>query len=284
MSSFDIITFTSDFGWGGGYVAACEATMATVAPRVRVCHVWHEVPPGDVAVGALTLQRTAHLFPPAVHLAVVDPGVGTPRRPLALVTVRGDALVGPDNGLLLDAAEALGGFGAAWLLDPARVRGQAGLAEGVSSTFHGRDVFAPAAALLAETGDAAPLGSPLDPADLVRLDPPHVESTAEGALADVIEIDRFGNVGLALRFAHLRPQEGTFRVEVAGEDLPEWQARVVRTYGELRPGELGIFRDSWGQTALALNGASAAELLAIERGMKVRLAAVSASTPADPHS
>lgn len=272
MSGVDIMTFTSDFGWGGGYVAACEAIVATIARGVRVLHVLHEVPAGDVLAGALTLQRVAPLFPPAVHLAVVDPGVGTVRRPLALVTARGDALVGPDNGLLLDAAGALGGLKSAWLLDPARVRHQAGLPDGeVSFTFHGRDVFAPAAALLATAVDPSSLGSAIDPAGLARLAPPFAEVSGDGAVAEIIEIDRFGNAGLALRFALLAPQEGDFAVEVVGEDLPDWNARVVKTYGELRAGELGIFCDSWGQVALALNGASAAELLSIERGTRLRL-------------
>jgi S-adenosylmethionine hydrolase len=95
MSGSGIITFTSDFGWSGGYVAACEAVMATTAPGIRVLHVWHEVPAGDVSTGALTLSRVTPLYPPAVHLAVVDPGVGTTRRQLALIAARGDALVVP---------------------------------------------------------------------------------------------------------------------------------------------------------------------------------------------
>ena len=109
MKSLHMITFLSDFGWCGGYVAACEATIARVSPSARVLHVSHEVPVGDVAAGALVLARVAPLCPEAVHLAVVDPGVGTARRPVALAAARGDLLVGPDNGLLIDAAEALGG-------------------------------------------------------------------------------------------------------------------------------------------------------------------------------
>jgi S-adenosylmethionine hydrolase len=285
MSGLDIITFISDSGWGGGYVAVCEAIVARVHPRARVFHISHEVPVGDVAVGALTLQRVAPLFPPAVHLGVVDPGVGTGRRPLALVTARGDALVGPDNGLLPAAADALGGLISVWQLDPLRVRTSAGLpVEGVSFTFHGRDVFAPAAAFLARTCEPAAIGSPLDPATLVRLEPPPAEVTEEGGVAQVIEVDRFGNVGLALRFSDLLPKEGLFAVEVVGDDLPAWNARVVRTYGELRPGELGVFCDSWGQVALALNSASAAELLSVARGTKIRLSAVRDSPPTYPQT
>jgi S-adenosylmethionine hydrolase len=274
MSGPDIITFLSDSGWGGGYVAVCEAMVARIRPQARVFHISHEVPVGDIAAGALTLQRIAPLYPTAVHLAIVDPGVGAGRRPLAVTTRRGDVLVGPDNGLLLAAAEALGGLDTAWLLDPLRVRARAGLpVDQVSSTFHGRDVFAPTAALLAALTDPAPFASPLDATTLVRLPPPLAETREDGAIAQVIEVDRFGNVGLALRFADLSPQHGHFIVEIVGEDLPEWKARVVRTYGELRPGELGVFCDSWGQVALALNSASAAQLLSVDRGMKVELRA-----------
>ncbi len=144
MNGLDIITFLSDFGRDGGYVAACEAVVARVQPHARVLHISHEVAVGDVAAGALILERVAPLCPPAVHLAVIDPGVGTERRPLALRTTRGDVLVGPDNGLLPRAADALGGLTGAWMLDPARVRSRAGLRGNcVSSTFHGRDLFAP---------------------------------------------------------------------------------------------------------------------------------------------
>jgi S-adenosylmethionine hydrolase len=272
MSRPDIITFMSDSGWSGAYVAACEGTMVTVRPQARVFHISHEVPAGDVAAGALTLQRVAPLFPCAVHLAVVDPGVGTARRPIVVACGRGDMLVGPDNGLLLGAAEALGGLVGAWDLDPAAVRRWAGLpVDKVSFTFHGRDIFSPAAAVLAGSGDPSSLGTTIDPASLVRLAPPVVEHIEGGVIAQVVEIDRFGNTGLALRFADLPPGGGEFVVEVPGEDLPEWRARVVRTFGDLHPGELGVYCDSWGQTALTLNSASAAQLLTLERGMRVQL-------------
>jgi S-adenosylmethionine hydrolase len=290
MSGFDIITFTTDFGWAGGYVSVCEGIVARVRPEARVFHISHEVPVGDIDAGALTLARVTPSFPPAVHLALVDPGVGTDRRPLALTTARGDLLVGPDNGLLLPAAEALGGLSTAWCLDASLVRTKAGLAAAqVSSTFHGRDVFAPAAALLSgETGPPA-IASPIDPAALVRLVPAFNEVTPEEAVSQVIEIDRFGNVGLALRFADLVPREGQevgqearFLVEIVGEDVPEWTARVVRTFAELGSGELGVYRDSWDQVALAVKAASAAELLSLTRGMKVRLTVL--SEPPSPPS
>ena len=271
MGGFDLITFTSDFGGSGGYVASCEAVLIRLRPTTRVLHICHEVGLGDVTIGALVLQRVVPLCPPAVHLAVIDPGVGTDRLPVAVTTARGDALVGPDNGLLPPAADALGGLTGAWVLNPADVRVQARLAGPVSSTFHGRDLFAPAAALLSAGLDPVKYGSPMDPAALVRQPPATCRITPQGALAEVIEIDRFGNVGLALCFDEFPRLRDALRVDIEGESLPSWNARVVRTYGDLRPGELGVFRDSWGHVALALNAASAAQLLSLERGMVVRL-------------
>jgi S-adenosylmethionine hydrolase len=278
----EVVTFLTDFGWDGGYVAACEAVMASISPRTRVIHLSHEIAVGDVSAGALVLQRVAPLCPPSVHLAVIDPGVGTSRRPLALVTHRGDTLVGPDNGLLLPAADALAGVAAAWLLDPIRLRERAGLAGSPpSSTFHGRDVFAPAAALLSLGDDPRHFAEGTEPSSLLRLPPPAWHATPGGAVAEVVEIDRFGNVGLAVRYDELTDLGDSLTVEVAGEDLPPWDARVVETFGQLRPGELGVLCDSWGQLALALNGASAAQLLSVERGMSVRLSATSPAPQQD---
>ena len=271
MKGFELITFTTDFGAGGGYVASCEAVLVRLQPGVRVFHISHEVALGDVGAGALVLRRVAPLCPTAIHLAVVDPGVGTNRRPVAVTTVRGDVLVGPDNGLLPPAADALGGPTGAWLLDEARVRIAAGLGGPTSSTFHGRDLFAPAAALLSAAVDPAAYAAPMDPGTLVILPPAICRLTPDGALAEVIEIDRFGNVAVALSFDDFSPWEDTLRVDVEGDDLQAWDARLVRTYGDLRPGELGVYRDSWGHVALALNAASAAEVLSVRRGMVLRL-------------
>ena len=273
MKALEKVTFISDFGSCGGYVAACEAMVARISPNARMFHISHDVPVGDVAAAALVLARVAPLYPEAVHLAVVDPGVGTSRRAITLGTARGDFLAGPDNGLLLDAAAALGGVVGAWGLDMATVRSLAGLPpERVSTTFHGRDLFAPASALLAVGVDPQSLGGPIDPTTLVRLAPALSRAVDGGILTPVIEIDCFGNVGMGLPFADLPfGTETEFVVEVVGNGAPEWTARVIQTYADLAPGELGLIRDSWGQAALALNGASAAEFLAVRRGIKVKL-------------
>jgi S-adenosylmethionine hydrolase len=180
--------------------------------------------------------------------------------------------VGPDNGLLIPAAEALGGLKEAWLIDEDRLRSRAGLAGGtVSATFHGRDIFAPAAALLAASVPVADIARPYALHTLVRLEPAVVDITPAGIVAEVVEIDRFGNVGLAAHFDDWAFASTSVTVEVIGEDLPDWNAHVVQTFGQLGSGELGVYRDSWGHLALALNGASAAQLLSVDRGTMIRI-------------
>jgi S-adenosylmethionine hydrolase len=279
---YDLITFLTDFGWSGGYVAACEATLASLRPEARVMHISHEVGVGDILEGATVLARVAPLCPVAVHLAVVDPGVGTDRRPLALLSRRGDLLIGPDNGLLVPALEALGGASEAWVLDQDRVRARAGLSEDhLSFTFHGRDLFAPAAALLSSGIPAGEFSAPVRLASLVPPSAPVAGIDRTALNAEVIEVDRFGNIGLALRFDDFRAATSRVDVEVLGEAVPHWSARLVRTYGELAPGELGLYRDSWGQVALALNGASAAQVLGVRRGMSIRISPAHESPPTD---
>lgn len=272
MERYELITFLSDFGWQGGYVAACEAILASVCPHARVLHVSHEVAVGDIRDGATTLARVAPLGPPAVHLAVVDPGVGTERRPLALQTKRGDLLVGPDNGLLGPAAAALGGVLSAWCLIPDRVRLTASLpANGLSYTFHGRDLFAPAAALLACGSPLAVMAEPT-PSDALAVLAPALLERLPGALrTEVVEVDRFGNVALSLDLDSAGTVPDTVSVQVEGEPDPTWTARVVRTFADLKPGELGLLQDSWGHAGLTLNAASAAELLGARRGSVIRL-------------
>jgi S-adenosylmethionine hydrolase len=278
MRTVDVITFLSDFGWGGGYVAACEASIVRLFPSARVLHISHEVPAGDISTGALVLARVASLYPEAIHLAVVDPGVGTSRRPIVLCSARGDLLIGPDNGLLIDAAESLGGITGAWALDIERVRVQAGLPlERISTTFHGRDLFAPASALLAAGADTPSLGRSVSVDSLIR--PVSISAHAEGdrISAPVIEIDRFGNIGLGLPFAELPAglwAESEFLVNVPGGDRTGRMARMVKTFAELPPGQLGLIRDSWGQAALTLYRAAASEVLGARLGMVVTLAPI----------
>ena len=162
------ISFTTDYGRRDGFVAACHGAIAKIAPAARVIDITHEIPPGDVARGAVVLAQTVGDLPTSVHVAVVDPGVGTARRPVAL-RAPGGLLVGPDNGLLIWAAEALGG-----VAEAVELRNPAWLAPKVTRTFHGRDIFAPVAARLAAGQPLSEAGPAIDPADLVRLPAPEV--------------------------------------------------------------------------------------------------------------
>lgn len=270
----DVLTFLSDFGWDQGYVAACELVIARLAPTVRIIHLSHNVAPSAVLRGAELLRRTLPLGPAGVHLAVIDPGVGTDRRALCLATGRGDYLVGPDNGLLLPAVEGLGGMTGCWGLVPSRVRSLAQLPDRISSTFHGRDLFAPAAALLATGRPAPALGDPVDPEALVRPSFPVPRWERLGVWAEVTEVDRFGNIQLGVDLVDILDRlswgEGDHVSVTLGHHAVH-TARLVTTFADLKTGDLGLLADSWGKATLACNRAAAASLLDITDGEMVGL-------------
>ncbi|WP_130344304.1 SAM hydrolase/SAM-dependent halogenase family protein [Herbihabitans rhizosphaerae] len=253
---FDCISFTTDYGLDDGFVAACHGVMAKIAPHVRVLDVTHTVTPGDVRKAATTLAQTVAYLPPAVHLAVVDPGVGTARRAIAVVVDDG-LLVGPDNGVLLPAAETLGGVREAYELSTPEYR----LAT-VSSTFHGRDIFAPAAAHLATGVAPSKLGQALDIRALKRL--PSLEVVvAQGKLvSEVVATDRFGNVQLAARPADLTKagfHDGD-RLAIRAGTI-EKIAYLGDTFADVPDGDPVVITDSAGHVAIAVNGGSATKLL-----------------------
>src|SRR3954466_12066109 len=162
-----VITFLTDFGLEDDFVGTCHGVIARIAPDVRVLDITHGIRPGRILQGALMLANTLAYMPVGVHLAVVEPGAGGIRRPLARRDGEGRLYVGPDNGLLLPAADRFGGVAEAHeLANPAYAL------EHVSRTFHGRDLFSPAAAHLASGVALAELGPPVDPEALVRLDVP----------------------------------------------------------------------------------------------------------------
>jgi S-adenosylmethionine hydrolase len=253
---YDWISFTTDYGTDDGFVAACVGVIARLAPAARVLHVTHTVAPHDIRRGATVLAQTAPYLPPAVHLAVVDPGVGTTRR--AIVLAAGESLlVGPDNGLLIPAAEALGGVAAAHGLTNPDYRLPA-----VSATFHGRDIFAPAAAHLATGVHPGQLGPPVDPATLVRLPEPRTVVEQGKLRTEVLSVDRFGNLQLAAR------ELGTLGPVVR---IGDQEATVGRTFADAPPGNLVVYLDSAGHVAVAVNGGSAAATLHCGSGDEVHL-------------
>jgi hypothetical protein len=257
-----IITFLTDFGLQDDFVGTCHGVIKRIAPGTDIVDITHGIEPQQVLQGALVLAKTLPYMPAGVHLAVVDPGVGTDRKAVALRGGDGRLYVGPDNGLLVPAAERLGGVGGAWQLENPTYR-----LEPVSKTFHGRDLFAPAAAHLALGLDPAELGPALDAAALVRLDVP-VPVIGDGFIrAHVLIVDRFGNVQLNLATEHLSRagiEPGTqVEIEVG---LQRFYAVAASTFAEVRVGDIVLYEDSYRNIALAINAGSAAEMVAARPG------------------
>ena len=259
------VTFLSDYGLQDEFVGTCHGVIKRIAPDVQIVDLTHGIPPQNVLHGALVLAKTLEYVPLGVHLAVVDPGVGTARRPLALEDGEGRLYVGPDNGLLVPAAEAGGGIAAAHELANPRYA-----LSRVSRTFHGRDLFAPAAAHLALGVPAAELGPPLDPEVLVRITIPEAEVSVARIGATALAVDRFGNVQLNVGSDAFGEAGGEPGIRVA-LDLPGGRrpAVVARTFADAAPGELVVFEDSSGNVSLAVSGGSASATLGLAPGERV---------------
>jgi S-adenosylmethionine hydrolase len=256
------VTFLSDYGYDDEFAGVCRAVVARFAPESRVVDLTHGVPPGDVRRGALALEAAVARSGPAVHLAVVDPGVGTERRAVALAA--GDSfLVGPDNGLLLPAADRLGGAAAAFDISRTPLR-----LEPVAPTFHGRDLFAPVAAHLASGKPLAVAGEAIDATSMPRLELPEPRSEGDALVAHVLYADRFGNLVLDAR-ADDRPvnEEGEVLVVTGGSEHP---ARRGMTFAD-GAGGLVVYGDSSGRLGIALDGGSAAEMLDAARDDELRI-------------
>jgi S-adenosyl-L-methionine hydrolase (adenosine-forming) len=247
-----IITLLTDFGAGSGYVAQMKGVLLSALPAAALVDLSHEVPRHDILAGALLLEECAPRFPSrTVHLAVVDPGVGTARRPLAVVDATGRSFVGPDNGLFTPFLE---GGRAHLVSDPRVVPGP------VSATFHGRDVFAPAAAWLASGGALEDVGPAVT--DPVHLAWPRAERRGSAVHGECLTADPFGNVLTSIRDHDLGG--APLEVSVAGR-----RTRVVRTYGEGRPGELLALVGSSGRLEIAVREGNAAQSLGFVRGTGV---------------
>ncbi|MBM7770751.1 S-adenosylmethionine hydrolase [Actinokineospora baliensis] len=267
---YDWVSFTTDYGRADGFAAVCEGVVARTAPHARVLHISHEIPRQDVRSGAALLAGSVPYLPRAVHLAVVDPGVGTSRRPIAIVSPEG-VLIGPDNGLLPPAAEVLGGAIAAYEITEFHL-------EPVSATFHGRDVFAPAAAQVATGVTPNELGPAVDLETLVRLPEPVTHTEPGRVTTEVLGSDTFGNVRLAAK--DLVADPGTVvHAQVGDRSL---EAVVGRTFADARWGDAVVLLDSAGQVAIAVNGGSAAEILLPRPGDRAVL--LLAAAPAPPAS
>jgi hypothetical protein len=258
------VTFLSDFGTSDDFAGICHGVINLLCPEARVIHLTHGIQPQAIGQGARVLAGAIPYLPLGVHLAVVDPGVGSERRAIALRTADGRHFVGPDNGLLIPAAEACGG-----VVEAVAITNPAAMLQPVSRTFHGRDVFAPAAARLAAGMPLSELGPAIEPARLVRRATP--DHRVEGSLlhAAVQYIDRFGNIQLAVSAAEL---DGLFQVgrmaEIdTGDD--RYYARCADTFADVGAGEFVLYEDSAGLLSFALNRGNAAELTATEVGDEI---------------
>jgi S-adenosyl-L-methionine hydrolase (adenosine-forming) len=262
-----VVTFLSDFGLQDDFVGTCHGVIACVAPEVRVLDVTHGIAPQAVLQGALVLHNTMRYLPVGVHLAVVDPDVGGKRRAVAVATADGRTFVGPDNGLLMLAADELG-VAAVHELANERYR-----LPQVSRTFHARDVFAPAAAHLAAGVAIEELGPAVEPGLLVRLDLPDPEIGRSQISGTVLSVDRFGNVATNVRRAHI----GTIglangsRAEVR-IGLDRYYAFVAETFADAGPGELILYEDSYELVTLAISRGDAARLTGAAVGDELRIA------------
>jgi S-adenosylmethionine hydrolase len=266
-----VITFLSDYGHEDDFVGVCHGVIARIAPDVRVIDLSHGVPRHDVRAGALLLRGSLPFMPSGVHLAVVDPDVGASRRAVALrVAEPGRLLVGPDNGLLMLAAEVLGGVVEAVDIGHSPVRLQP-----VSATFHGRDLFAPVAARLAAGAMLPEVGEPLHPEALVRVELPRPVLREGTVCAHVLYLDHFGNLQLNVSHADL---DGAglrlgqpMTVTAGGNDHT---AHYGRTFADVARGELLVYEDAHRTLALAVSHGSAAERLRVGRDDELQIRAV----------
>ncbi len=262
-----VVTFLTDFGLEDDFVGVCHGVIKRIAPDATVIDITHGIRPQAVFEGALTLANALPYMPEGVHLAVVDPEVGGKRRPIALRGGDGRIYVGPDNGLLVPAAERLGGITDAYELANTKL-----WLERVSRTFHARDVFSPVAAHLAAGTPLADVGPALEPGTLVQLSLPEPVVGAWSVRGRCIAVDRFGNVQLNVRAADLEQAgiEAGTRVEVALA-TERYYAVVAETFADVPSGEIVVYEDAYQNVSIAISRGSAAETFSISPGDDVTL-------------
>jgi S-adenosylmethionine hydrolase len=262
-----LITFLTDFGLEDDFVGVCHGVMKRIAPEVEIIDITHGIQPHGVLQGAIVLANTVPYLTEGVHLAVVDPGVGGDRRGIALRSGDGRLYVGPDNGLLVPAAEKLGGIEAAHEITNVEYALQP-----ISATFHGRDIFSPASAHLAQGLAIEELGPGVEVASLARIEIPKPDVSERRIRACCLYVDRFGNMQLNLTREHLERlgiQPG-MQVELElATDL--YYAIAARTFTDARGGEIILYEDAYENIAIAISGGSAAETFSTEPGADVRI-------------
>ena len=258
----------TDYGLDDDFVGICHGVIAGICPDARVIDITHGVRRHDIRGGALMLRNALPFMPTGVHVAIVDPDVGAQRRAIALLLADERLLVGPDNGVLMPAAQASGGIVQAVDIATSRFR-----LEPVSATFHGRDIFAPVAAQLASGVAIAEVGEPRDAADLVQLTLPGARLDGGTVVAHAVHADRFGNLQLDLGHDQLIRSGLKLgqEVEVAVGGDAIHLARYVRTFADVSPEELLVYEDANRVLAVAVNHGSALERLGVAIDDELRI-------------
>ena len=263
-----ILTLLSDYGRDDDFVGVCHGVIRSIAPDVQIVDITHGIPRYAVRHGALVMRNTLPYMPAGVHMAVVDPQVGTERRAVALRCHDGRLLVGPDNGLLSLAWEHAGGVELAVDVSRSSLR-----LEPVSATFHGRDLFAPVAAHLAIGAELADAGDPLDPGSLTRVELPEPRRDEDGTLvAHALTVDQFGNATLDVTHDALAGTGLTLGGEVEVESGGQrFVATYATTFADVRPGEPLVYEDAYRMLAVAINRGDARGTLGLAPDAEVRL-------------
>ncbi|MEN6430028.1 MAG: SAM-dependent chlorinase/fluorinase [Coriobacteriales bacterium] len=261
-----IICFTSDFGIGDTWVGMCHAVIYRACPQARVVDLAHDVRPYDIRKAAAVAASGVWQLPDAIHLVVVDPGVGGGRMDLCLVTSQGTVLVGPDNGVLMPATWRAGGILEAYAITPDALN-----YEGPLATFHARDVLAPAAAALACGVEPSAIGRPVDPGVLVPA--PFAPAYEEGGtlVAEVIDIDRFGSARLSVPAEEVENKLSRGQAAEVLFSHQRVEAPFGDTFSDVEEGEPVLLVDSSGWLTVAVRMGSAAELYQIEPGQPCRV-------------
>lgn len=264
LPAYDTISFLSDYGHTDEFVGLVKSVIRQIAPQAVVIDITHEVPPHDVRAGGLALARSAQYLAPGVVIAVVDPGVGTDRRAVAIEVGDGiSVLLGPDNGLMAAAVAMVGGATRAFVLDRPEYH-----LEAPGPTFDGRDVFAPVAAHLCNGVPIGDLGTEIPTGGLRPGILPISQMEGATLEAEVLWVDRFGNAQL-----NVDPDDIVDfgdRIGLKCGTLERSAARVG-TFADLAPGDLGLVVDSYGLVAVVLDRRSAADELHLAAGSPVHL-------------
>ena len=265
------VSMLTDWGLRDPYAAICHGVVLNIIPEALIVDITHEIEKFNIRHGALMLWCALPYLPIGAHMAVVDPGVGTRRRPIAIETARGDLLVGPDNGVLIPGAEKLGGITRVHQIENIQYRLPI-----LTSTFHGRDLFAPAAAHLALAVPLHAIGPEIDATDLVQIDWPPVVVRSGELESTVIYTDTFGNMKLTGVTADLLDAiEGLQHGELLEVRFSDHSAPVsmpwAPTFGDVAPGSYLLYEDSYGRLCIAQNQGDAATTLGVPEGSQIKV-------------